>query len=149
MLRPGPGFGKLAWKGVKSEVWDGGLLPLSPCCCLRLDDAALWKALFGRRGGFVMLSKSAKKTRGLGLGLAAALALGDAASWLGIWITCLRGSAGAFPGSGLQASGSRLGPSGSSARPCLSKRPPRLQAQGGGGFKAGGLPRQGATPRKT
>ena len=32
------------------------------------------------------------KVRGLGLGLAAAFALGDAACWAGIWKTCLEGS---------------------------------------------------------
>ena len=44
-----------------------------------------------RRGGLVSLSKQGQKPRGLGLGLAAAFALSDAVSWLGIWIPCLKG----------------------------------------------------------
>ena len=48
----------------------------------------IWKALLE---ACCESFEKCQKPKGLGLGLAAAFALGDTASWLGIWIPCLKG----------------------------------------------------------
>ena len=107
MLRAGRGFGKLAWKGVKLEVWAFAMLMLQ--LLLFLSFLMVVEEILPvpgrgppRQGGLpVSLSQ---KPEGLGLGLAAAFVLGDAASWLGIWVPCLEAC---FSGSGKRFLASR------------------------------------------
>ena len=93
MLRAGRGFGKLAWKGVKLEVWDFAMLMLQ--LLLFLSFLMVVRQGASQAGGLpVSLSQ---KPEGLGLGLAAAFVLGDAASCLGILQVRAKGRQAADP----------------------------------------------------
>ena len=154
MLRAGRGSGQLAWKGVKLEVWAFAMLMLQllsflfflmvveeilPPVSLSqkpeglglglaaafvLGDAASWLGILQvqakgpqageppspRQGGLpdkgpdTLPVSLSQKPKGLGLGLAAAFALDHTASWLGIWVPCLKAC---FSGSGKRFPASR------------------------------------------